>query len=99
MRVVLDTNILLSACWNPDGIEARLVNMAIHGMCTACVTPEIWSEYSDVLSREKFVELHQVTLELLRNLRPHVCMVEPEVHLSAASDESDNRFLECAAAA
>ena len=99
MRVVLDTNVLLSACWNPDGIEARLVNLAIHGMCTACVTPEIWSEYSDVLTREKFAELAGVTLELLRNIKPHVCVVEPETHVSAASDESDNRFLECAAAA
>ena len=99
MRVVLDTNVLLSACWNPDGLEARLVRLAIHGMCTACVTPQIWSEYSDVLSRDKFSELLPSTLDMLMAIKQHVCVVEPEGVVTAASDQSDNRFLECAAAA
>lgn len=99
MRVVLDTNVLLSACWNPDGLEARLVNLALHGHCKACVSPEIWSEYSAVLLREKFAALQPRTQDLLAALRPQVSVVEPENTVAAASDESDNRFLECAAAA
>jgi len=99
VRVVLDTNVLLSACWKPDGLEALLVNLAIHGHYTACVSREIWSEYSEVLLREKFAALQPRTVELLMALKPHVCVVEPETAVVAASDESDNRFLECAGAA
>lgn len=99
MRIVLDTNVLLSACWNPDGLEALLVNLAVHGHFTACVSPEIWAEYSEVLMREKFAELQPRTVDLLTALKPHVHVVEPDAAIVAASDESDNRFLECAAAA
>ena len=99
MRVVLDTNVLLSACWKPDGLEALLVSLAIHGHCQACVSPEIWSEYSEVLMREKFAALQPRTADLLAALKPRVCVVEPETAVLAASDESDNRFLECAEAA
>jgi putative PIN family toxin of toxin-antitoxin system len=99
MRVVFDTNVLLSACWNPEGLEAQMISLAIHGVCTACVSAAIWSEYSEVLSREKFTELHPRALHLLRSIKPHVCVVEPESQISAATDEADNRFLECAAAA
>lgn len=99
MRFVLDTNVLLSACWKPEGLEARVVHLALQGQCTACVSPQIWAEYGDVLNRQKFAALHARTTVLLESLKPLVCFVEPQIRADAASDASDNCFLECAAAA
>jgi putative PIN family toxin of toxin-antitoxin system len=99
VRVVLDTNILISACWTPDGLEAQTVQMVLGGSITACVSPAVWAEYRDVLFRDKFVSLRDRAERLLLNLETLVIRVDPTELVSAASDEDDNRFLECAAAA
>src|SRR5438552_8172623 len=99
VRVVLDTNVLLSACLKPDGLEAQLVSMAIVTIVTACVTKQVWLEYEDVLFRTKFAACRlqaQTMLQQLKNNAAEVIAVTP---VSAASDEDDNRFLECAVAA
>lgn len=99
MRVVLDTNILLSACWTPDGLEARLVSMALSGTLTACLSPAVSAEYRDVLFRPKFANLHDRAHAMLESFERTSLHVEPTATIAAASDEDDNRFLECAAAA
>jgi predicted nucleic acid-binding protein len=53
VRVVLDTNVLISACLKPDGLEARVAAMAASGELDACVTGEMLAEYRDVFGREK----------------------------------------------
>ena len=58
VRVVLDTNILVSACWKPEGLEAQVVDLAIAGKIIACVSAEILAEYRDVLSRRKLVSVY-----------------------------------------
>lgn len=98
MRVVLDTNILISACWTPGGLEARTVEMVLTGTLTACVSPAVWAEYRDVLQRDKFAAFRRQASELLMALETRLHPVDPITPVSAASDEDDNRFLECAAA-
>lgn len=98
MRVVLDTNILISACWTPGGLEARTVGMVLNGTLIACVSPAVWAEYRDVLQRDKFAAFRRQASELLAALEPRLHPVAPVTPVFAASDEDDNRFLECAAA-
>ena len=99
MRVVLDTNILVSACWKPDGLESQVVNDAIAGTITACVSAEILAEYRDVLSRRKLAALSSRAAELLINLERAALFVETGNQVNASIDDDDNRFLECAEAA
>ncbi len=99
MRVVLDTNILVSACWKPDGLESRVAQLALTGDITACVTAEILAEYRDVLSRPKLATVSVPAAELLAALDRAAMMVEPQARVSASVDDDDNRFLECAEAA
>jgi putative PIN family toxin of toxin-antitoxin system len=99
VRVVLDTNILISACWTPGGLESQTVQMALAGTITACVSPAVWAEYQDVLFRDKFASMRVRAEELLAKLEASAVQVEPGDTVSAAADEDDNRFLECAAAA
>ena len=56
MRVVLDTNILISACWTPGGNEARVIAMAVGGALEIAVSDELEAEYRDVAGRKKFAK-------------------------------------------
>lgn len=99
MRVVLDTNILVSACWKPGGLEAQVVEMAIAGQLTACISPQVLAEYRDVLSRKKLASVAERARELLTRLEHTAVSVESTVRIAISIDDDDNRFLECAEAA
>ena len=51
MRVVLDTNILISACWKPGGLEDQVVELGLVGHFTMPVSPALWAEYIEVFAR------------------------------------------------
>lgn len=54
MRVVLDTNVLVSALLNPSGPPGLIVNAVLDGAITVLVDNRIMFEYEDVLHRSKF---------------------------------------------
>ncbi len=99
MRVVLDTNILISACLKPGGLEANLVTLAISGRLTACASPAVLTEYQEVLFRPKFAGVRGVAGETLSSLERALLIVHPTATVRVSPDEDDNRFLECASAA
>jgi putative PIN family toxin of toxin-antitoxin system len=99
MRVVLDTNILVSACLKPGGLEWNAVHLALDGRCSACVSEATWAEYRDVLLRDKFAAYRVQAEFFLHALDARVECVRTAVAADAATDPDDNRFLECAAAA
>ncbi len=99
MRVVLDTNILISACWSPGGLEARALTLALSGSVKACVSPAVLAEYRDVLTRPKFRSKQERIAGVLQALAAGALHVVPAEAISLAVDEDDNRFLECAVAA
>jgi len=99
VRVVLDTNILVSACWKPGGLEAQVAALAITGQITACVSTDILAEYHDVLSRPKIAAAGDRAQELLTGLERTAMRVEPSAKITESIDDDDNRFLECAATA
>jgi putative PIN family toxin of toxin-antitoxin system len=98
VRVVLDTNVLISACLKPGGLEARVAAMAAAGEVEACVTDEILAEYRDVLGRDKFRAWRDASETLLSALKRRTVHVLGGAPIQASNDDDDNRFLECAAA-
>lgn len=54
MRVVLDTNVLVSGLLNPFGPPGVTVRMVVSGALTLCVDARVLSEYHDVLRRPRF---------------------------------------------
>ncbi len=99
MRVVLDTNILISACWKPGGLEEQVVDHGLGGRFIMAVSPALWAEYVEVLARPKFAKLTPRIDALLARLKPQVIQLETTATLELASDPDDNRILECALAA
>jgi putative PIN family toxin of toxin-antitoxin system len=99
VRVVLDTNILVSACWKPGGNEAEVARLATTGIVTPCVSAAVLAEYRDVLSRRKLSKISVLAAELLKSLERAAVTVETGPPVLASVDEDDNRFLECLDAA
>ncbi len=99
IRVVLDTNILVSALLKPGGAESSVVERASAGSLTLCLSPAVLAECHDVLHRPKF---HFDPLHLpdfLDALVEISLLVPPARVLSVCPDPADGRFLECAEAA
>ena len=54
MRVVLDTNVLVSGLLAPFGPPGAIVRMVVSGALILCVDARVLSEYHDVLRRPRF---------------------------------------------
>jgi putative PIN family toxin of toxin-antitoxin system len=54
MKIVLDTNIIVSAFINPKGAPAVIISLVLAGKITLCYDNRIFSEYMEVLKRSKF---------------------------------------------
>ena len=99
MKAVLDTNVLVSACWKPDGLEADTVARGLSGAYMVCVSPAVLAESRDVLARKKLRALADRSDALLAELARVAVLYDAPIRIDAARDEDDNRFLECAFAA
>ena len=99
MRVVLDTNAIVSALLF-TGISSKLVPLWEGGGITALVSRGILEEYLRVLSYPKF-KLSEGDIKGLiqEELLPYVDVVKPWRRLRAVDrDPSDDKFVECAVA-
>ena len=54
IKVVLDTNVFVSAFLSPGGTAAQIVAFTWQGKFQACYNQAIFDEYVEVLSRDKF---------------------------------------------
>lgn len=98
-KVVLDTNVVVSAHLNPNGFERLVLRLALASRLQLYLSREILTEYEEVLRREKFGIDPAKVAESLRMLKSAARLVHPKRKLSVASDPDDNKFLECAEAA
>lgn len=99
MRVVLDTNILISAVWKPGGNESRVVAMAVGGKLEIAVCDGLEAEYRDVAGRKKFAKHREGLEEAIAGLLARAVRVEAVAECAACSDPDDNLLLDCAVAA
>ncbi len=54
MKVVLDTNVVVSGLLSPFGPPGEIIRMTAGGLLELCYDARILSEYQSVLLREKF---------------------------------------------
>ena len=99
IRVVLDTNIVVSAHLNFEGYERSVLDLALSGKLKMFVSETILREYESVLRRAKFRLKPSDVSRSLRLLRAAARVVASYGQVNAARDPGDNRFLECAEAA
>jgi|NGEPerStandDraft_6_1074524.scaffolds.fasta_scaffold219382_2 putative PIN family toxin of toxin-antitoxin system len=99
IRVVLDTNVLVSANLSEEGLEALVVSLALNQKIQLHVSEPILQEYERVLRYPRLKFEAKEVARFLARLRRSSVLVMSTLTLSASPDEADNRFLECAEAA
>ena len=97
-RVVLDTNVVVSAHLNAEGYERHVLDLVLAGKLQIAVSAAILEEYEGVLRRPKFGIAPRQVGRALHLLRTAARMVRPHRRQEVARDPADNRFLECAEA-
>jgi putative PIN family toxin of toxin-antitoxin system len=54
MKVVLDTNIIVTAFINPKGVPGEIISLLLLKKITICYDNRIFLEYTEVLKKSKF---------------------------------------------
>ena len=102
-KLVLDTNIIISALHraesDPDIILSIVLDQEAQ-IALLYLSKEIYEEYKEVLSRDKFSYFNQARVkDVLRKIKKVAMWVEPKVQVNVVKvDPADNKFLECALA-
>lgn len=103
MRVVLDANIYVSALISDKGNPAQIVKRWLEGEFEVLVSQAIIDEILRVTDyariQRKYAKVRENRLEFVALVSEQGIWTEPPEELSVISaDESDNRYIECAAA-
>ena len=99
LRLVIDTNVVISAALKPDGLQRTVLLLALTKPARLYVSEAILSEYREVLARPELQIRKGIRQQLLQIIDNRSHVVAPTHLLQVTSDPDDNMFLECADAA
>ena len=99
IRVVLDTNVVVSAALSSSGPPSRIIELANQHLFQLWLSPTTFAEYEDVLSRPRVGVAPKTAKSLLAWVKRTGKLVTPSKTVTSSPDPDDNRFLECAESA
>jgi putative PIN family toxin of toxin-antitoxin system len=99
LRLVLDTNVVISAAIKPEGLQRTVLLLAMTKPASWYVSEAIVSEYALVLARPELKIRKSLRLQLLQLIKNHARVVVPSPLPRITHDPADNIFVECADAA
>jgi putative PIN family toxin of toxin-antitoxin system len=99
LRLVIDTNVLVSAAIKPAGLQRTVLLVAVTKPARLYVSRPILEEYREVLGRPELRIRKGARQQLLQLIKNHSYTMIPAQRLDVTSDPDDNIFLECADAA
>jgi uncharacterized protein len=98
-KIVLDTNILVSAIISSGYPYRILHNLVATERVKICLSEPILIEYTEVVTRTKFAQykdFKQNALFIITNIKRVGKLYLPDIQLDIISDKADNKFLELA---
>jgi uncharacterized protein len=96
LRVVLDTNIVVSGLLSPRGSPSTILDAATSKQFLCFVSESLIEEYSEVLARNNLgLDQHRVA-KFIRDFRKVALLVVPREKALVARDPDDNMVMECA---
>jgi uncharacterized protein len=103
MRIVADTNTVLSGLLWHQGPPRRLINLARERTVTLCTSRTLLAELAEVIGRDKFAKrVHVAALsaaELVQDYERLAEIVEPQpLPIPTSRDPDDDHVLACALA-
>jgi len=97
IKVVIDTNVLVSALWSDNGNPVAILQL-IPQTIVPYFNNEIFIEYIDVLNRPKFDFSSHKKTELLYRIEKYGEMIATEKSDIPMVDEADRKFYDAARA-
>ena len=95
MRIVIDTNVLISGVFF-GGYPGRILRAAVRRQITACATAEIIDEYErtvqEMISRRQGHLNGMILTPLINSME----IIEPITQVQICRDPDDDKFLGCA---
>ena len=95
MRIVIDTNVLISGVFF-GGFPRKILSAVVGQKITACATAEIINEYEDIVQEMINRKQGHINRTILSPLIKAMEIIEPVTHVEICRDPDDNKFLECA---
>jgi uncharacterized protein len=96
LKVVLDTNVVVSGLLRQKGAPAAILDAATSKLFRCYVSQSLLNEYSEVLGRD-YLELdRQRTARFIENLGEIAIFVAPRKKVTIARDPDDDQVIECA---
>jgi putative PIN family toxin of toxin-antitoxin system len=96
LRLVIDTNVLVSAALKPASLERTVILLALARPARWYVTEPIMNEYASVLARSELKIRRGLRSQFLQLIGKRVHTVTPSPLPPITRDPGDNIFLECA---
>ena len=96
LRLVVDTNIVVSAALQPEGLQRTVLLLAITKPARLYVSSAILTEYREVLARSEFQIRKGLQRQLVDLIRKRARLVDPVRTIQVAIDPEDDIFIECA---
>ncbi len=96
LRLVIDTNVLISAALKPTGLPRTVLLLALTKPARLYLPPPILAEYVSVMARPE-LHIHKgLRQRFVQLIKDRSFVVTPTKRLEVANDPDDNIFLECA---
>jgi uncharacterized protein len=96
LRLVIDTNVVVSAALKPDGLQRTVVLLALTRPARWYVSDAILAEYALVLARPELKIRRGLRQQLLQLIKNHTQVMAPSRIPQITTDPADNIFVECA---
>lgn len=96
MKLVIDTNIIVSALLSANGTAFQVLSDVLDGKYTVFISNEIFEEYSDVLHREKFHFDSEIIEFILNWFLENAIWIEVVKSDIIMQDEKDRIFFDVA---
>ena len=95
MRIVVDTNVLISGVFF-GGMPRKVLSAVIHKEITACATEEIVEEYNEIVQEMITRKQGHLNNDILAPLIGTMEIVESKTRVELSRDPDDDKFLGCA---
>ena len=96
MKVVFDTNVLVSAVLRDRNPETVILFVARRNDFEWIVSSEILAEYTDVLNRARFGLPDEIKLRWFNLLDSLTTLIDVKIAIYFPRDQKDAKFLACA---
>jgi len=96
IKVILDTNILVSALWSPAGNASNIINLILSYDLIPCFNQDIIYEYKEVLARPKLSFPAGQVNQLLHEITDRGVLVNVPSSTIVLPDETDRKFYDIA---